>query len=101
MADLEIFKDILNDPTDINPGKYYPSNYYLNENILDTLTNLRFEYSEKNIQNKIFYHEYVKNLQKKHNQEIEKYKNYVYSSFEICESLRKKYENVLRNQKNK
>ena len=71
MCDLEIFKDILNDPVDINPVKYYQNSIFINE---------------ENTNN-----EYIKNLE----EEIKKLKNYLHISFQICEKLKKIYESEI------
>jgi predicted protein tyrosine phosphatase len=100
MSDFEIFKDILNDPTDINPDRYLPSSIYINEETANIISNLRFEYNQANMRNQIYYCEYIKNLERMHAEQIKKFKNYLHTSFVICEKIKRKYqsENVLRNE---
>ena len=103
MSNFEIFKEILNDPIDINPVKHYTSSIIVNDNS-DIISNLRFEICEVSMRKDIYYCEYIKNLEKIHEERITKLKNYLYFSFEICEKIKQKYESeiVLRNQnKNK
>jgi hypothetical protein len=105
MEDSEIFESILNDPIEISPGGYSPSGYsppsdiFLDEKYIDIISKLRFEFCEVYMKNEIFYCEYIKNLERKHQQEMEKMREYLKKSFEICEKLKMEYENVLRNQK--
>ena len=86
MNDFKIFEEILNDPTDINPSKYYPSSIIVNENIPEIISTQQF------------YSEYIRRLQMYHAYEIEKYKQYLNNSFTLCELFKQKYENILRNQ---
>jgi len=99
MEDSEIFESILNDPIEISPLGEYPSDNFLDEKYIDIISKLRFEFCEVYMKNEIFYCEYIKNLEKKHHQEMEKMREYLKKSFEICEKLKMEYENVLRNQK--
>ena len=90
MEDFQIFENL--GEIKIPPNGYSPSDNFLDEKYIDIISKLRFEFCEVYMKNEIFYCEYIKNLEKKHQQEMEKMR-------QICEKLKMEYENLLRNQK--